>query len=136
MNITRTQHAAQSRVEARRIRQTPKRIDAFEAVLRGGSRVLLAGASLAGRAVGLPLLSAAVAPGAARAGSSLTTGGGEAVQGEEALKQLHEQRVQDDLKLLALQTQIQQQNRQVSLVSNVMRAKHETAKSAIANIRA
>jgi hypothetical protein len=40
-----------------------------------------------------------------------------------------------DLKLLALQDRIQRSNRQVVLISNVMRGRHDTAKSAISNLR-
>jgi hypothetical protein len=38
--------------------------------------------------------------------------------------------------LLALQQQIQQESQQFTTVSNVMRAKHDTAKAAVSNIRA
>ena len=41
-----------------------------------------------------------------------------------------------NLQLLALQQQVQQENQQFSTVSNVMRAKHDTAKAAVSNIRA
>ena len=41
-----------------------------------------------------------------------------------------------NLQLLALQQQIQQENQRFTTVSNVMRAKHDTAKAAVSNIRA
>ena len=41
-----------------------------------------------------------------------------------------------NLQLLALQQQVQQENQRFSTVSNVMRAKHDTAKAAVSNIRA
>jgi hypothetical protein len=40
-----------------------------------------------------------------------------------------------NLQYLTLQNKISQENRQYSMVSNVMKVKHDTAKSAINNIR-
>lgn len=40
-----------------------------------------------------------------------------------------------NLQLLELQEQIQQENRRFTTVSNVLRAKHDTAKAAVSNIR-
>ena len=40
-----------------------------------------------------------------------------------------------NLQLLALQEDVQQENRRFSTLSNVLRAKHDTAKAAVANIR-
>jgi hypothetical protein len=40
-----------------------------------------------------------------------------------------------NLQLINLQEDIQKESRQFSTVSNVMRAKHDTAKAAISNIR-
>ena len=40
-----------------------------------------------------------------------------------------------DLELLALQERIQRTSRQVMMVSNVMKGRHDTAKAAISNIR-
>ncbi len=41
-----------------------------------------------------------------------------------------------NMQLLALQQQIQEESQRFSTVSNVMRAKHDTAKAAVSNIRA
>lgn len=41
----------------------------------------------------------------------------------------------DDLRLLALQDQIQRCNRAIQLLSQVMKGRHDTAKEAISNIR-
>ncbi|MBW2733030.1 MAG: hypothetical protein JRH20_11615 [Deltaproteobacteria bacterium] len=163
MNIARMGRTT-STVETRRQRQTPKKINPFEVALRTGAQVLLTGAQIAGGAVGAPMLSAAVntavagplgySPRPLTGGNPQTTGAGGGTTGvpgapgapaaatdanktnEDVLRELQEQRMGDDLKLLAIQDKIQQHNRQISLVSNVMRAKHETAKSAISNIRA
>ena len=40
-----------------------------------------------------------------------------------------------NLQLLALQEQVQQENQRFTTVSNVMRAKHDTAKAAVSNLR-
>jgi len=53
----------------------------------------------------------------------------------DPMQALQDQRLGDDLKLLALQDQIQRNSRQVALVSNVMKARHDTAKSTISNMR-
>lgn len=136
--------SARSIIETRRTRQTPRPSNAFQKVLVGGANMLLSGASIATQVVGLPTLSAAI--NRARVGTSVsgpafgsaTSGGSVGSQPpspDEAMKQLQDQRMQDDLKLLALQSSIQQQNRQISLVSNVLKARHDTAKAAIGNIR-
>ena len=41
-----------------------------------------------------------------------------------------------NVQLLELQEDVQQENRRFSTVSNVLRAKHDTAKAAVSNIRA
>lgn len=41
-----------------------------------------------------------------------------------------------NMQLLGLQEDVQQENRRFSTVSNVLRAKHDTAKAAVSNIRA
>lgn len=48
---------------------------------------------------------------------------------------LAEARMSMDLKLIALQAEIQRNNRKVRMLSNVMKARNDTAKSAISNIR-
>lgn len=40
-----------------------------------------------------------------------------------------------DLQLLALQQKIQSHNRQITLLSNVMKARHDTEKNTLRNIR-
>jgi hypothetical protein len=46
-----------------------------------------------------------------------------------------EQRMSDELELLTLQSEIQRRNRQIALLSNVLKARHDTAKAAINNLR-
>lgn len=124
-------------VDQRRARQTPLTPSPFKLALEGGSRVLLAGAAAATRLVGLPTLSAAITRVGGDAAStpleldtnaSPLAGGALSSAGASS-------RVTDDLQLLALQDQIQREGRQIALVSNVMKARHETTKAAIGNIR-
>lgn len=126
-------------VDTRRLRQTSRPQSSFTQVLEGGANVLLSGAAVATRAVGLPMVSAAISRARIGADAAITTGGnasiGSAGGGLSSVADLQKQRMDDDLKLLALQSRIQQHNRQVSLVSNVMKARHDTAKAAIANMR-
>ena len=127
-------------VEHSRKRQTPLPVATFKKVLKGGAQVLLSGARVATQIVGGPVLSAAISrtgqeASAALDGAQPTSTGGKMDDQGELWKGLHEQRLTDELKLLALQDRIQRDNRQVSLISNVMKARHETAKSAIGNIR-
>jgi hypothetical protein len=126
-------------IDTRRARQTPRPQNTFKQVLNGGAQVLLSGAQIATSAVGLPTLSAAI--GTARSNIGTSSGVNVGTNGQpgnpaDTMEALQKQRMEDDLKLLALQSRIQQENRQVALVSNVMKAKHDTAKSAIGNIRA
>jgi hypothetical protein len=119
-----------------RFRQTAAQGGNFSAVLRGGADVLLTGVQLATQFIGSPVLSAAFSRARASVdpnGSIGGTGGGE--NPVDSMKALQDKRLHDDLELLQLQTQIQQHNRQISLMSNVLKARHETAKAAIANIR-
>lgn len=52
-----------------------------------------------------------------------------------ATRQMQEMSQSFNLQYLQLQQHMQQQNRQFTLVSNIMKTKHDTAKAAINNIR-
>jgi hypothetical protein len=130
--------ASRISVDDRRARQTPNNPTSFERVLRGGAEVLLAGAATASRMVGLPSLSAAISRvdvdgDRNLSGASTALGSGSALDMQQTL---HQQRLDEDLQLLALQDGIQRHNRQISLMSNVLKSRHDTAKSAIGNMRA
>lgn len=83
--------------------------------------------------------------GGASAGGSVSTGAGVsgAVGGSgdssmallEATKQMQEMSQQFNLQYLQLQQDMQNENRQFSMVSNIMKVKHDTAKTAIQNVR-
>jgi hypothetical protein len=61
---------------------------------------------------------------------------GAAPHPETNVEALMQQGQMSSLQLLALQQQVQQENQRFTTVSNVMRAKHDTAKAAVSNIRA
>jgi hypothetical protein len=143
---------ARLEIDATRARQTERPAAAFRSVLAGGVSLLMSGAEVATHVVGGPMLAAAVhdaRAGAARAldgtgpirgvagPAALPVAGAAAAYPEMAnVDAMMEQGQLSNLQLLTLQQQVQQENQQFSTVSNVMRAKHDTAKAAVSNIRA
>jgi hypothetical protein len=134
-----------------RARQTETPTSPFRDVLAGGVTVLMSGARIATHVLGVPSLAAAVQDpraGGGAAPSTVTrgaagvaaspsaeaaiTGGGSDMAAMQAMQR--ESQV-FNLQLLELQEQIQQENRRFTTVSNVLRAKHDTAKAAVSNIR-
>ena len=141
-------------MDATRPRQTAKPTDRFTEVLRTGADVLLAGAGAATGLVGGPLLSAAIGAaraGLARAGTSGNTvrsgtsplgttpaspsGTSSGTSDMEAMRQIQREGQEANLTYLRLQTEMQQENRRFSVASNVLKAKHDTARAAINNVR-
>lgn len=127
-------------VQTTRPRETPRQGISFQQMLHGGSKLLLAGAEIAGGLVGGPWLAAAVArarsgAGAAAGSETGTASGGAASDGLDPLRALQQERLSEELRLIALQNQVQRHDRQVSLTSNLLKARHDTAKQAINNIR-
>ena len=121
-----------------RPRETPRDGVGFGPLLRQGGKLLLAGAEVAGALVGGPLLSAAVArlrtgadPSPSQAGSGSSSG----TSAVEPLRAMQQEGMNEELQLIALQREIQRQDRQVTLTSNLLKARHDTAKQAISNIR-
>ncbi len=53
----------------------------------------------------------------------------------QAVKQLDEMQMSYNLQYLQLQNTMQDENRQFTMVSNIMKAKHDTVKNSINNIR-
>lgn len=144
-------------IDATRSRQTERPATPFRSVLAGGVSLLMRGAEVATHVVGGPVLAAAVRD--ARVGmgigSSAAIGGSPAGVGVGATTALGaaaaagpagagvgtvEAMLQDgqssNMQLLALQQHIQQENQRFTTLSNVMRAKHDTAKAAVSNVRA
>ena len=140
-------------VEPTRVRQTAPPATPFRDVLSGGVGLLLAGAETATSVVGGPILAAAVhgaaaglgggaplaAPGSGP-GAWIPGGGGAAALAApgselEVMHQMQRESQAFNVQLLALQEEVQQENRRFSTLSNVLRAKHDTAKAAVGNIR-
>ncbi len=119
-----------------RARQTQRPAQPFRDVLAGGVSLLLSGAEVATHVVAGPVMAAAVhdARGTMSGGVSGSTSGSSGNSGD--LQSLLQDGQASNLQLLALQQQIQSESQQFSTVSNVMRAKYDTAKAAVSNIRA
>ena len=142
-------------IDATRGRQTERPATPFRSVLAGGVSLLMSGAEVATHVVGGPVLAAAVhdarvgasnviagAAGAGPPGLASPPAGLAAAAGASgspaaaSVETLMQQGQASNLQLLALQQQVQQENQRFTTVSNVMRAKHDTAKAAVSNIRA
>jgi len=139
-------------IETSRARQTERPATPFRTVLAGGVSMLMRGAEVATHVVGGPILAAAVHD--ARVGTAAAAIGGAPVGGPAGIAgatvpgaggpgggmstvdaMLSEGQA-SNMQLLALQQHIQQENQVFTTVSNVMRAKHDTAKAAVSNVRA
>ncbi|MCD6499435.1 MAG: hypothetical protein J7M25_14175 [Deltaproteobacteria bacterium] len=139
-------------IAAQRQRQTPTPVSTFSEVLKGGAQVLLAGAEIASTMIGGSVLSAAVARARTKLGGPLSHGGsaggasGGPLSGTDAagtsgnsqydaMRQLQEQSRDMNMFFLELQQKMQAENRRFTTVSNVLKSRHDTARSAINNIR-
>jgi hypothetical protein len=131
-------------LEVSRTRQTARPTAPFRDLLAGGVNLLMSGAEVATHVAAGPVLAATVhdarasavtavagrpggLAGTAAAAPNDATAVAAALQGGGELS---------NTQLLVLQQQIQQENQQFSTLSNVMRARHDTAKAAVSNIRA
>jgi hypothetical protein len=124
----------------------------FSEVLKGGANAVMAGAEVAGGVVGGPVVAAAIRQARSSVADSsggvgVGVGGGVLDQagnvvnappgGEfQAMYAMQRQSQQFNLELLKLQEDVQQENRRFTTLTNVVRAAHETSKSAIGNVRA
>jgi hypothetical protein len=133
-------------VEPARARQTERSSTPFREVLATSVDVLMTGAEVTTGLVGGPALSAAVhgarkdlvgtLSGNTGSHSAGVMGARENPSAEMAAVHAMQRESQAfNLQLLALQEEIQQENRRFSTLSNVLRARHDTAKAAISNIR-
>lgn len=107
---------------------------------RVGAMTALGGAPAVGTTGGMGVTSGAGALGAAAAGAAGGPLGALSGQGGQSDMSNVQAMMQDgqssNMQLLALQQQIQEESQRFSTVSNVMRAKFDTAKAAVSNIRA
>ncbi len=148
--------------EPRQIRTPPKPTQPFQEVLRTGAQVLLAGASEASGLVGGPRLSRAIDAAQSRrsrtggatgrdasddggspvaravgsgAGPDSSAGAGSARTELEAMRRLQQEGQKDSVQYLELQQEVQQANRRFTVASNLLKARHDTARAAINNLR-
>jgi len=152
--------AGDTRIEigASRARQTERPATPFRDVLAGGVSLLMSGAEVATHVVAGPVMAAAVhdarigATTAVAGGGANTAGltgspgasgltvtgssGGASGTGVTDVQAMLQDGSSSNMQLLALQQQIQDESQQFTTVSNVMRAKYDTAKAAVSNIRA
>jgi hypothetical protein len=124
----------------------------FQQVMRAGADAIISGAeTAAARLPGGSILVAAMR-GAPQAGGSATSpvgpsasaeiGGGAtgtlpgtSTGGTPGIERVLDQNADQNLYFLGLQERISQENRAFTSVSNVLKARHETVKNAIGNIR-
>jgi len=144
-------------------RVTPEPARPFQQVMNASSAAIVSGAEAAVTHLpGGSILAAAMRPGGAGLGSGLSAGssygtsaasnrpegptgtatsaigggvGGSAGAGDPNMQQVLDQDADQNLYYLQLQEQISAESRGYSAVSNVLKARHDTMKNAIGNIR-
>jgi hypothetical protein len=140
MSTTRVQDrspAAQIQIQETRARTTaPPARSSFGAALRSGADVILSGVEIGATVVAGPLVGAAVRGARVGLGGAGPLGDGGEQSTIDQMRALQEQSQSFNLQYLALQEEVQQENRRFTTLSNVLKAKHETAKAAIGNVRA
>ena len=126
----------------------------FGQLMGTAADVALSGVEIGATVVGGPLVGAAVrgvrtgvaagvpaGPLSGAGGAPSSTGEIAAQSGSQEqstmneVRDMQEQSQSFNLQFLALQEEVQQENRKFTTISNVLKAKHETAKGAIGNIR-
>jgi hypothetical protein len=132
-----------------RAKQTESPATPFSKVLEGSAHALVAGAQVVTGIVGGPVLAAAVREAGNQLIGGIGGGGGggggtspagimnAGSQGSE-MTQMHAMQRESqafNLQLLNLQTEVQDENRRFTCLTNVIKASHDTAKSAVTNIR-
>jgi hypothetical protein len=144
-------------IEQTRARQVEPPRSPFRDVLAGGANALMTGAEVATGVLGGPVLAAAVRQAKGDVVSSIAgqPGGGAYGGGggggtdyanavlngppgsEMATMHAMQREAQSfNLQLLNLQEEVQTENRRFSTLTNVIRARHDTAKAAVSNVRA
>jgi hypothetical protein len=146
MSVTPLSSALPPPPEVTRVRQTVRTGPSFADLLKGGLGLIVSGAAVAAGTVGAPLLTSAVrttagsAGGAGSATAGAATSGGAGGNGGDGdmmqqMRELQRESRDMNLEMLALQEQVQQENRRFTTASNLLKARHDTAKAAIGNIR-
>jgi hypothetical protein len=136
-----------STATASRVTAPPAR--PFKQVMSAGAGAVVSGAEAAmNKLPGGPILAAAVRPGAGGAvhvpagaspegsgGTAGTPGGTGGTGGEPSMEQVLADNQDKNLYYLQLQERISAESRAYSALSNVLKARHDTIKNAIGNIR-
>jgi hypothetical protein len=152
-----TERPGDSRLEidATRTRQTEKPPAPFRDVLAGGVSLLMSGAEVATHVIAGPVMAAAVHDARIGAANSISgslgapdsfgsigptglppAGAGTGTSGAPNVQSMMQDGQTSNMQMLALQQQIQDESQRFTTISNVMRAKYDTAKAAVSNIRA
>lgn len=127
---------------AARVTDPPAR--PFKQVMNASARAVLGGAETALRSLpGGPVLSAAVRPGGStavgaggvRPEGSTGTAAAEGGAGQPGVEDVLAHNADMNMYYLQLQEQISAESRAYSTMSNVLKARHDTVKNAIGNIR-
>ncbi|HMJ10074.1 MAG TPA: hypothetical protein VK524_01650 [Polyangiaceae bacterium] len=127
------------------VRVTPSPTRPFKEVMRAGARAVIEGADAAVRKLpGGPILAAAVRPGqsgpvgygaAATRAEGPTGTAAESTAGSPGIEGTLSQNADMNLYYLELQERISAESRAYSALSNVLKARHDTVKNAIGNLR-
>ncbi len=131
-----------TRMEVTTVRATSPGVGGrFRQALADSASVVLGGLEAAAGALpGGSVVTAAVR-GAGRAGGTSPLGGAEGASGAAAspesgsVENVLAQSADQNLYFLRIQEELQSENRRYSALSNVLKARHETVKNAIGNIR-
>ena len=73
--------------------------------------------------------------GVTSAGKAVRAGGDSQAPLLQATQEMQEMQMSFNLQYLQLQSQMQNENRQFTMVSNIMKTKHDTVKNSISNVR-
>ncbi len=110
--------------------------DRFREALADSAAGLLSGVeSVSGFLPGGSALTAAVRGGASAGGGASPEATGSSAPAEASMSSALRDNASQTLQLLELQQQMAMEQRQFTTVSNVMKARHDTAKSVINNVR-
>jgi hypothetical protein len=131
-------------------RVTPPPAQPFRNVMRAGAQAVVSGAEQAVRSLpGGPILAAAMRPGPGSTGyagsdaftaegpmgTAAVEAGNGSVAGSASVESVIDHNADLNTRYLLLQEQISAENREYTAMSNVLKARHDTVKNAIGNIR-
>lgn len=102
----------------------------FNDVLNKTKEIVTGGVQIASGLIGSPVLS--MVSSSINKNSSMSSGGGSDLN---SLSKLQGDSQKYGMEFLKIQMKMQEENRKFSTVSNINKAKHDTAKAAISNIR-